>query len=66
MSMEIDELKKGIATATEQMQKTHDDIEQLKEKVRGANVALNNLFNKHFTPNSSKRLRRVPVNHQRS
>lgn len=33
MSMEIEELKKGIATATEQKQKTIQDIEQLKEKV---------------------------------
>lgn len=33
MSMEIEELKKGIATATEQKQKTIDGIEQLKEKV---------------------------------
>lgn len=33
MSMEIEELKKGITTATEQMEKTIEDIEQLKEKV---------------------------------
>lgn len=33
MSMEIEELKKGILTATEQMQKTIEDIQQLKDKV---------------------------------
>lgn len=31
--MEIEELKKAITTANEQMQKTIKDIEQLKEKV---------------------------------
>lgn len=38
MSMEIEELKKGITTATEQMQKTIDDIEQIKEKVSNSGI----------------------------
>lgn len=41
MSMEIEELKKGITTATEQMQKTVQDIEQLKEKVSMFGVSKN-------------------------
>lgn len=36
MSMEIEELKKGITTATEQMQTTIEDIQNLKEKVSGS------------------------------
>ncbi len=36
--MEIEELKKGITTATEQKQKTIQDIEQLKEKVGNITV----------------------------